>query len=144
MVARRVVTGLAGRIAQRGFRRWYERQLIDAHGWLVGCFIAMVMVAAGLELSSIQSGLWDRLYDGALVLGGIAASIYGFRRYSAALMVAEFVAEQAECPSCGRYGFRVDRERLVAGPEVAALCPRCAHCWAVRLPGSDEGADRAP
>lgn len=132
------VTGLASRIAQRGFRRWYERQLIDAHGWLVGCFIAMVMVAAGLELSSIQSGLWDRLYDGALVLGGIAASIYGFRRYSRALMVAEFVAEQAECPACGRYGFRVDRDRVPPRDEVAALCPRCAHSWAVRLPGAND------
>lgn len=126
---------LAGRIAQRGFRRWYERQLIDAHLWLVACFIAMVIVAAGLELSSQQSGLADKLHDAMLVVGGIAGSIYGFRRYSAALMVAEFVAEQAECAGCGRYGFRVNRDAPASPGQVAALCPQCAHRWAVRLPG---------
>jgi Mn2+/Fe2+ NRAMP family transporter len=128
-------SALARRIAQRGFRRWYERQLIDAHIWLVACFVAMVIVAAGLELSSQQSGWVDKLYDATLVVGGIAGSIYGFRRYSAALMVAEFVAGQAECSGCGRYGFRVNREAVALPGEVAALCPQCAHRWAVRLPG---------
>lgn len=137
MDARRTSEGLAGRIARRGFRRWYERQLIDAHLWLVGCFIAMVMVAAGLELSSLQAGLADRLYDAVLVLGGIAATLYGFKRYALALMVAEFIAEQAECPDCGRYGFRVNKAVTAQRGEVPALCPKCSHCWAVRLPAPD-------
>jgi len=140
---------LAAGIAKRGFRRWYERQLIDAHLWLVGCLVAMILVAAGVELATLGTGTAERLSDGALVLGGLAAGAYAFRRYSRTLMVAEFIGEQADCPGCGRHGFRVGGQ-APNGPtgsappshahaatvidELTAACPRCKCHWPVRLP----------
>ena len=36
-------------IRKLGFRRWYERLLIEAHAWLVSCFLALVLAVALFE-----------------------------------------------------------------------------------------------
>lgn len=124
-------------IARVGFRRWYERQLIDGHVWLVVCFLAMIVVAASLELSSLGSkSLADQLNDGLMFLGGLVATVLGWRRYSAVMMRAEYLAAQANCPGCGRYGFRLPG----ANPgclELQAQCVRCERRWPIDLPTAD-------
>ncbi len=35
-------------IRRRGFRRWYEQQLIDGHLWLVTGFLALIMMLIAL------------------------------------------------------------------------------------------------
>jgi hypothetical protein len=39
----------ASGIRRLGFRRWYERQLLESHFWLVSCILAMLLVAVCIE-----------------------------------------------------------------------------------------------
>ena len=36
-------------IARLGFRKWYERRLIEAHAWLVTALLCAIYVEAALE-----------------------------------------------------------------------------------------------
>ncbi len=37
-------------IQRYGFRRWYERQLIESHAYLALGFVALIMMLAGVEV----------------------------------------------------------------------------------------------
>ena len=39
-------------IERHGFRRWYERQLIESHAYLALGFVALILLLSGLELLS--------------------------------------------------------------------------------------------
>lgn len=114
------------RIRRLGFRRWHERELIAGHGWLVVCFVSMIMVAAGLELLSIGEGVVEFLADSLLVGGGGWLGWFAWRRYRAAMQLAGSVSEQAVCARCGHYGFRAGEAR---GERLRADCPRCDNHW---------------
>ncbi len=44
-------------IERHGFRRWYERQLIESHAYLALGFVALILLLSGMELlSDTQSG----------------------------------------------------------------------------------------
>lgn len=99
------------RIRTDGFRKWYERQLIECHAWLLSWFLALIVLISGLELAG--SGAGRRLAGAALILGGLALTLYSWRRYRLLLEVAERLGEQAACPVCNAYGkFSV----LASGP----------------------------
>jgi len=40
---------LAEGIRKTGFRRWYERQLIESHLYFVTAVLSLIVVGAGLE-----------------------------------------------------------------------------------------------
>lgn len=120
-------------IRRIGFRRWYERQLIEGHAWLVVCFLAMIMVMAGFELLSMRDGLLEFLSDAALIGGATVLGWFAWRRYARILVVAEFIGEQANCPACAHYGFRCDVAQRGSAP-LAARCPKCGHRWQVEQP----------
>ena len=42
--------GLADAIRRRGFRRWYERQLIEGHAYLVTGLLSLIMMAISIEM----------------------------------------------------------------------------------------------
>ena len=45
-------------IERHGFRRWYERQLIESHAYLALGFVALILLLSGLELlSSAEAGI---------------------------------------------------------------------------------------
>jgi hypothetical protein len=78
------------RIRTHGFRRWYERQLIECHAWLVSWFLGVIVLVSGIEVAG-QGGA-SRM-TGALLL----------------LEIAERLGEQAACPGCQTYGkFKVE------------------------------------
>jgi hypothetical protein len=119
---------VAGRIVALGFRRWHERLLVIAHVWLAACFIAMVCVAAGLELSSIGSGLADFLFD-ALVIGSTGVfGVHAWRRYRETMQLADAIESQAVCPGCGRFGFSAS---IGDGARLNADCRQCGTHWIV-------------
>lgn len=126
---------VAKSIRKIGYRRWYERQLVESHLWLVTCVVALVMTASGMELFGLGRGAAERVFDVALILSGLMLSWVGWRRYARLMMAAQFIGEQADCPSCGRHGFRVGAD---AGSTrtLDACCPRCAHHWPIALPPS--------
>lgn len=55
------------RIRTKGFRHWYERQLVECHAWLLSWFLGLIVLISGVELVGGNSP--DRRV-GALLLGG--------------------------------------------------------------------------
>ena len=95
---------IASRIRKLGFRKWYERQLIDCHLAFTTCFLAGITVAACLEaLRSVERG-WASATLIAAILGAIAVGLYSWRRYLTVLERAEVYGNRSSCPSCDAYG----------------------------------------
>ncbi|ODT37005.1 MAG: hypothetical protein ABS55_04540 [Lautropia sp. SCN 70-15] len=120
------------RIRRLGFRRWHERTLIVAHGWLVGCFVAMIFVATGFELLSLGDGLPEFLFDALLIAAAATLGWQAWRRYRVSMALAASVSEQAACARCLRYGFRVAD---APSDRLRAVCPRCGAQWWIELAG---------
>lgn len=130
---------LAEGIRTVGFRKWYERELLQSHAHLALCFLCVVGVFAAIEAAQRFRSLTDQAIDltAVLVCGG--AGLWALRRYLYLLTHAEFVANQADCPSCGTYA----RFRLVGAQPgrgtVHVGCGQCRHEWTI-----DEGVDADP
>lgn len=90
------------RIRTHGFRRWYERQLIDCHVWLVSWFLGLIVMVSGIEVAG--GGGASRLSGVLMILGGLAVILYSWKRYHLLLEIAERLGEQAVCPKCQAYG----------------------------------------
>lgn len=122
-------------IRERGFRRWYERQLIESHAWLVTALLAALMALAGVEALSVREGWLEFAWSGAVAALGTWLALQAFVRYRQNMLLAGFVCDQASCAGCGRYGFRAaEGEPPLARPlRLQALCRRCGHRWQVRL-----------
>lgn len=133
------------RIRTHGFRRWYERQLIECHAWLVSWFLGFIVVVCGIELAG--DGAASRLSGVLLVLGGLVVSLYSLKRYCLLLGIAERLGEQAVCPGCKAYGkFRVqcsspdplpdDGDPSLESNEgsvwLRARCRKCGDEWVLR------------
>lgn len=122
---------LAEGITKHGFRKWYERELMQSHGHLALCFMCLVGVFAAFEALTRFRGLTDQLIDIAAIGACIAAGLWSLKRYLYLLHHAELVAHQADCPSCGEYG----RLRLHGEEPAASLvhvsCKKCEHRWSI-------------
>jgi hypothetical protein len=114
------------RIRRLGFRRWYERELIVGHGWLVACFLAMIVAVAGLELLSYREGFVELVADLSVVAGGTWLGWLGWSRYRLAMGRAGSIGDQAVCGGCGHFGFRAGEAH---GERLSASCPRCRRQW---------------
>ena len=119
-----------------GFRRWYERQLIEGHVWLVTAFLALIMMAVALEAVEVRGSPAGLLTLVLVVLGGGALVVVGIRRFHALLARAEAIAGQAVCDACRSYArFDVlqarDSPSTVSGRSVRVRCRACAHEWQI-------------
>jgi hypothetical protein len=121
-------------IQRHGFRRWYERQLIESHAYLALGFIALIMLLSGAEvLGDMKSGA---SYLSTITMAALAGvlMLVAWRRFNALLARAERFAEGASCPECKTWGkFRVIGEEAVADEPADAARPRwlrvrCAQC----------------
>ncbi len=132
------------RIRTHGFRRWYERQLIECHAWLVSWFLGVIVLVSGLEVAGNNA---SRLMGALLLLGGLAVTLYSWKRYHLLLEVAERLGEQAVCPGCQAYGkFRVESsgpaplpdggdpalENHGGGVWLQAICRKCGAEWTIK------------
>ena len=90
------------RIRTDGFKRWYERQLIECHLWLVTWFLGVITLVSGIEVAG--AGPDSRIVGASLLLGGLAVTVLSWTRYRLLLLVAERLGEQAVCPKCKVYG----------------------------------------
>lgn len=122
-------------IRKHGFRKWYERQLVESHVWLVTMVLALLMMASGFELLSVRRTSLDLVYDALLVASGGVIAWFSWRRYATTMMIAEHVGHQAVCPGCARYGFRPVPAADARGEgrplQLLASCRRCGHCWPI-------------
>jgi len=122
-------------IRQRGFSKWYERELLRSHSHLVLLLLCALAALGALEAFS-QAGS-ERLLMVASLLVAAGVGAWAVRRYLFFLMRAEFIANQATCTSCQVHGrLLVD----ASGPgdpgagTVATMdvcCRKCGHRWRI-------------
>jgi hypothetical protein len=133
---------VAEAIRRHGFRRWYERQLIESHAYLVTAFLALILLLAGIESFDLLRG--SPLYYALALVVAAAAGMLTFvawRRFVTLLNRAEQFASTATCPRCQRWG-RFDilaAERTDPDDPVEAgrphwlrvCCRNCGDQWRV-------------
>ncbi len=137
---------IASRIRLVGFRKWYERQLIDSHLSLTTCFLSGITIAACLEEVRLAEAGWRTATLLAIVFAAALLCAYSWRRYLTVLGRAETYGSRSSCPACKTYA-RFDILASGSGtqgpyldPEETALpypwlrvrCRKCATAW--RLP----------
>jgi hypothetical protein len=119
----------AGAIGKLGFRRWYERELLVCHAWLVACLLSAFALLALLEDLNLREAGWGAVpvVAAAFAAGGIAW--YALARYLSMLLRAQRVAERSSCPGCGAHG----KYRLVSATTRAMTvhCRKCDREWAI-------------
>ena len=118
-------------IRERGFRRWYSRQLTRAHLQLLLLLFCAIGLFAAVELVFRPEPWPQRLGNGALVLICLGLGLRSLRRYLALMMRAEGIAAQAVCPQCQTYGLLEVLDRKPETAEVAVRCRKCAHGWQI-------------
>src|SRR5262247_3022191 len=91
-------------IRKYGFRRWYERQLIEGHLYLVTGFLSLIMVFACFEELSFRAPGFKTFLMLALTIGGAILCTGSLRRYLFVLARTQQLAEQSVCGRCGTYG----------------------------------------
>lgn len=130
-----------------GFRKWYERQLIEAHAWLVTGFLALILAAALFEVRNDLSGAAQRLLT---MLGAVASAggcVLAWLRYHRTLEATEIAAELAVCPHCGTYGKlsvvrcmdqsegAIAQQPILADlPRLLVRCRQCEGEWRLEPP----------
>ena len=133
-------------IRKLGFRRWYERQLIDCHLALVTCFLSALVMAACLEGVNLLE-LNGRALSMLMVV--FVAGIVGWlawRRYITVLERAERYGQRSTCPECLTYArFEIVATGVdsipgevalavapLAAPWLRVKCRKCGTLW--RMP----------
>ncbi len=128
-------------IRRIGFRRWYERELIESHLYLVSCILCLVAVFACLEGFSLRAPGWEVVLRLVAMAAGGFACIWALSRYMAMLAHALRAADRSVCKQCGVYGVLELSGRVVgsaaapgAGESAAAVgvrCRKCGHEWTI-------------
>ncbi len=135
----------AASIGKLGFRRWYERQLLEGHAWLVTCVLCMLAVTAVLEELTFRGPLGRVLAYGTFAFVAGALALHAFARYRRIMEQAESLGDRATCGACGTYG----KFSLVGAPKMTVRCRGCAHQWSLlaspapeTIPSRVPGAER--
>ena len=126
-----IVMGLSEGIRKHGFRKWYERELLQSHGHMVLLLLCAISLLGAFEVFERKASTGHQLSIAVSVVLSVLIGLWALRRYLRLLMQAEAVARQAECAVCGVYG------RLVAlsgGDDLDCVnvrCRRCGHLWPI-------------
>lgn len=117
-------------IRKFGFRKWYERELIHSHLYLLMTILCTVGLLATFEALGRVRGI-ERAFDAAALALFAAVGGVSLRRYIYLLMHAENTANQAVCAQCKSYGvLQVEREEQAA-QRLQVACKRCGHRWPI-------------
>jgi hypothetical protein len=112
-------------IGQLGFKKWYERRLIECHAWLVTAFLCLIVIAASLEDITFKGNLAIALGKAGVAFVAGLISWLSVRRYLSILGEAERFASHATCASCGTYA----AFSVIAEAPLTARCRKCGHEW---------------
>jgi hypothetical protein len=126
----------AAAIRKLGFKKWYERQLIEGHAYLVTCFLCMILVMALLEDFSFRAPGLKPLAMLALIAGGGLIGLFSLRRYGAIMGEAERLSDRSRCEGCGAYakfdvlesGGSLGPSQVGDGAPATWLRVRCRKC----------------
>ena len=119
----------AGAIGKLGFERWFERELLVCHSWLVACLLCAFALLALLEDLSVRESGWAAVPGLLAAFAAGAIAWYALGRYLAMLMRALHISERSRCPHCGTHG----KYRLVSATAraMAVHCRRCDGEWSI-------------
>ncbi len=121
-------------IARLGFKRWYERQLIESHVWLITVLLCGIGMAAALEVLDLRSAGNTLVTLGFVFAGGLICW-KGFERFRFLMVRAEEMASHSTCPACKAYGkFDVVDENA----RFRVRCRKCANEWVIAGRGDDD------
>jgi hypothetical protein len=122
---------LADGIRKHGFRKWYERELLQGHAHLVLTFLCMIGIFAALEAMGHDRSWLDQAANLVAILASTGIGVWALRRYLYFLSHAEATAGQADCPQCKAYGsFTLEREDP-QGLSIEVCCRKCKHRWVI-------------
>ena len=128
---------LADGISKHGFRKWYERELLNSHAHLVLTFFCVIGIFAAFEALGRFRSMSDQFTDLVAILLCAGIGMWALRRYLALLMHAEATAHQADCPGCKAYGrFKLASETHHGSQHddcVAVCCSKCQHRWTISV-----------
>jgi ribosomal protein L40E len=124
-------------IRKRGFKKWYERQLIESHAYLVTCFLCMILVAAMLEELNFRAPGVKLALSLAWIAAGGAIGLFSWLRYRSLMVAAEKLGDRSVCEQCHAYakfdivesgGSRATPEGAL-DPWLKVRCRKCGHGW---------------
>jgi hypothetical protein len=120
-------------IRRVGFRKWYERELLQSHANLVLLLLASIGLLTGLEIYDRHAPLLAQFQVLGSILASAGVGVYALRRYLYLLSHAEYVADQAICRRCDAYGrFELLEERQDPA-RLQVRCRACGHAWEILL-----------
>lgn len=115
-------------IARLGFKKWYERRLMEAHAWLLTALLCAIYVEVALEGLTWKGNVLAWLGTaGGMFVGGLIVW-HGLRRFIALLVEAERFSSHATCATCKAYArFDVVSEQ----PPLTVRCRQCRQEWSM-------------
>lgn len=121
-------------VRKRGFRRWYERQLVEGHAYLVTSLLSVFMVALALETIEFRASLANALALTVVFGAGGAVTMFAWRQFTTRLSRAQALAAQATCAQCRTFArFEVldahDSSAALTGRSFCVRCRNCGHKW---------------
>lgn len=129
-------------IHRYGFRRWYERQLMESFGYMALGFVALFLLLAGVETMGQMSSALDYVLVLLTAAGGGVLLLVTWRRFGIILKRAEYFAEAATCPGCKVWGkfevLRQEAEGTDDPPEAGrphwlkVRCTGCSQEWILK------------
>lgn len=120
---------LAEGIRKHGFRKWYERELLQSHAHLLLTFLSLIGAFAAAESMGSSSGFGEKLPDLVAILLCAGIGMWALRRYLYFLTHAEACANQADCPQCKAYAkIQIDTVRNDEA-QIEVHCKQCGHRW---------------
>ncbi|MGA0608956.1 hypothetical protein [Caldimonas sp. KR1-144] len=121
------------RIQRHGFRKWYERELLQSHAHLVMLLLSAIALLAGAEVYDAQAPIGDQFVLLLCVSASAVIGVWALRRYLYLLNHAEFVADQAVCSECHAYARWDLLDSGDAGTRLQVCCRGCGHRWEISL-----------
>lgn len=133
--------GIEERIAKLGFKRWYERTLVESHAFLITALLGALLAFTGIELINQREGGDVNFALGlvAALIGGLVAAA-SVHRYIRMLMLAINLGERATCRDCNAYAkfdlLTSGRLRSHGPDESGSLwmrvkCRKCGYEWRI-------------
>jgi hypothetical protein len=121
-------------VRKRGFRQWYERQLIEGHAYLVTGLLSLLMTALALETIEFRASIVNSIALALVAAIGGWLSLFAWKQFTKMLSCAQALAEQAVCGECRTYDkFDVveayDSRQALTGRSLVVRCRKCQHQW---------------
>jgi len=117
-------------IRRRGFRKWYERELLLGHSHMVLLLLCTLAFMGGLEAFSLRGT--DRALLLLAMVVAVGLGVWSLRRYLFLLTRAEMLANQAVCDECkayGRWEVTLDEVTTDGTSHMKVCCRKCGHRW---------------